>query len=54
MAVKNCHSFHAHGVVKLKNVPGIADLVVKTNAGKLMAENLEKRIMWLVGRRKNW
>lgn len=33
-------AIHAHGVVKLKNDPGIADLMIKVYAGRLMAQKL--------------
>jgi hypothetical protein len=33
-------AIHAHGVAKLKNDPGIADLVIKVYVGRLMAQNL--------------
>ncbi len=33
-------AIHAHGVVKLKNDPGIANLLTNTYAGRIMADNL--------------
>ena len=38
-------AIHAHGVVKLKNDPGIADLVTKVYVGRLTVANLEDSIM---------